>query len=246
MMTNEKEKQVKLKEILLCQKKINGIKKERLGLMESQGQSQGPPCQGSGSGESVEWKVGGIPVHRRSYSLDKRTTCVKVEGFPEGTTEDDLSKHFTPYGKPLKLTLHTTHALITFPTRANAERARTNGTQYLSSSPDKKDDKKTAESTTSTTTTATTILKISWHNSLKTENSSNTDSNNNNPSAGNAATTITENEEEVVKEDNTFADSMRIEGRVGEVVGYSEDEQEVASVGGGDGEGEDEDVERWR
>ena len=76
---------------------------------------------------------GGL-TKKKKARLDRRTTVLKVEGFNNDVTEDDVKEHFSTCGTITSASIETqdgkTFALINFANRIDAERAKSSTTKF--------------------------------------------------------------------------------------------------------------------
>lgn len=138
-------KEMKLKEILALQKKLNQVKQQKFSILTKINEER----------RNIEMNPSPKPAPPRSYSLDNRTTILSASGFPkDGSVEEDaIWKHFSSFGKVLTIEKDeikeegkettdistndgenkqddTDTYIVTFSNRFNAEQAKLNGSNF--------------------------------------------------------------------------------------------------------------------
>jgi len=132
MMKDEKEKQSKLKEILICQKKINVLAQQMLQLIADDVEEQSKmDAETTNAEKGHADNKGHVAPPRKSFTLDKRTTVLKIADPPKEADEESLRRHFTPFGNlsSVKVCEDGT-VIVAFATRISAERAKANGSLF--------------------------------------------------------------------------------------------------------------------
>ena len=134
------EQSKKMKEILSTQTRIMEIKKEIKGLVETieklreEEVTKGVfrPTEKRPIFSSADADDG--LTKKKKARLDRRTTVLKVEGFNNDVTEDDVKEHFATSGTITSASIETqdgkTFALINFANRIDAERAKSSTTKF--------------------------------------------------------------------------------------------------------------------
>lgn len=129
----------KMKEILSTQTRINEIKKDIKGIVETieklkqEEVSKGVfrPTEKRPIFSSAD-NDGGL-TKKKKARLDRRTTVLKVEGFNSNVTEDAVQEHFATFSitsANIETQEDKTFAIVNFANRIDAERAKSSTTKF--------------------------------------------------------------------------------------------------------------------